>query len=222
MAQGLRLGPLILLLALAVGGCGAPDLARSERTIERALTPRVVTVINPRAVDGDTLADEEFGRVRLIGIDCPEEDEPGAEDATRYTAAMVRSNSVHLAVSPLWPKDVYGRWRAVAYIAGAGGPLCINADLLRRGLARPSRQGPEAFDVAAWAEEDGPRPTPSRLAEAGLPDPYRVEVYVTAGGAKYHRSGCRHARSGRPTTLRSAIARGYEPCGTCRPPVSDA
>lgn len=218
MAQRLTLSGLLIVVIAAAVGCG-PDLQRSEHVIERALTPRVVTVMDPRTVDGDTLATEELGRVRLIGIDCPEVGEPGADDATRYTAAMVRGNTVHLAISPLWPLDVYGRCRAVAYVTGTGGPLCINADLVRRGLARPSSWGPEAFDVAAWAQERGPGPTRSRLVDARLPDPSRIVVYVSPSGAKYHRKDCHHARNGMPTTLRSAVARGYGPCGACYPPV---
>lgn len=215
----LALAALPILLAL-LAGC-QPNLERSERAIERALTPKTFSVVDPRAVDGDTLDAGERGRIRLIGIDCPEVGDPGADAATRFTAAMCEDTTVHLAISPLWPQDVYGRHRAIAYVPGSGGLLCLNAELIRRGLARPSSMGPEAFDVRAWAKLAGPGATPSRLDDAGLPDPSRVLVYVTATGTKYHRPDCRHARKGAPTTLAAALARGLGPCGSCRPPVVD-
>lgn len=210
---------LALLLAGLTAGCRTDDLQYSERVIERTLTPRVVTVTNPRAVDGDTIDAGGLGRVRLVGIDCPEVGEAGADAATRFTAAMVDGNSVHLAISPLWPKDVYGRWRAAIYITGAGGPVCINAELLRQGLARPSTQGPEAFDVVAWAKRSGPRPPQSRLVQADRLDRYDTPVYLTPTGTKYHRPGCRHARNATRTTLQWAVSRGYEPCGVCFAPA---
>ena len=41
-------------------------------------------------------------------------------------------------------------------------------------------------------------------------------VYVTAGGRKYHREGCRHLRSGAvAVSLEDARARGCSPCSVC-------
>lgn len=46
-----------------------------------------------------------------------------------------------------------------------------------------------------------------------------ITVYITNSGSKYHTSGCRHlSKSKIPISLSDAKARGYSPCGTCRPP----
>lgn len=47
-----------------------------------------------------------------------------------------------------------------------------------------------------------------------------IMVYITDTGTKYHKSGCRHLRDSKhEISLSSAKAQGYEPCGTCHPPV---
>lgn len=47
-----------------------------------------------------------------------------------------------------------------------------------------------------------------------------IIVYVTDTGSKYHKSGCRHlSESKHEISLEDAKAKGYEPCGTCHPPV---
>lgn len=48
-------------------------------------------------------------------------------------------------------------------------------------------------------------------------------VYVTKTGSKYHRASCQHlSKSSTAIELSDAIARGYEPCKTCRPPTAVA
>lgn len=46
-----------------------------------------------------------------------------------------------------------------------------------------------------------------------------VTVYITETGNKYHTSGCRYlSKSKIAITLDEAKARGYTPCGVCKPP----
>jgi len=48
-------------------------------------------------------------------------------------------------------------------------------------------------------------------------------VYVTKTGSKYHRASCQHlSKSSTAIELSDAVARGYEPCKTCRPPTAVA
>lgn len=49
--------------------------------------------------------------------------------------------------------------------------------------------------------------------------PNGTTVYVTASGTKYHREGCTYLKSSTAISLRTAIARGYEPCSRCRPDI---
>jgi micrococcal nuclease len=99
-------------------------------------------------VDGDTIdvrmpdGDEET--VRYIGIDTPETvkpDEPvqcGGPKAHAVNERLVGGRTVTLHFDAE-RRDVYGRLLAYVYLpeAGLGGrPLFVNAELLRRGLAR--------------------------------------------------------------------------------------
>lgn len=44
-------------------------------------------------------------------------------------------------------------------------------------------------------------------------------VYITEYGEKYHRSSCQYlSKSKIKTTVKKAIASGYEPCKRCHPP----
>lgn len=45
-----------------------------------------------------------------------------------------------------------------------------------------------------------------------------VTVYITDTGTKYHSAGCRHlSKSKIAISLEDAKARGYTPCGVCKP-----
>jgi micrococcal nuclease len=93
-----------------------------------------------RAVDGDTIEVRLDGRVedvRLIGIDTPETVDPDkpvqcfGPRASRFEHGRVEHRRVRL-VFGVERRDVYGRLLAYVYL----GPLFVNAELLRRGLAR--------------------------------------------------------------------------------------
>ncbi len=42
-------------------------------------------------------------------------------------------------------------------------------------------------------------------------------VYVTSSGKRYHAESCRYASSGKPLTVKEAIAQGKTPCKLCKP-----
>lgn len=51
--------------------------------------------------------------------------------------------------------------------------------------------------------------------------PTVATVYVTTTGKKYHNSNCRSVKKSKlPISLSDAIAKGYEPCKLCHPPVA--
>ena len=205
--------------ALSLARDAAPGVAAADReALAAALRPEIRTVANVRTVDGDTIDAPGLGKVRLVGINAPEVGTPGADEATAFTRAMVTGRVVEVAISPIEPVDKYGRHLGVVYVMAGGGRVCINSELLRRGLAPPYRVGPSPFDIEGWAkEEDAPRP--STLEGVPAPNPDTTWVYATRTGTKYHRVSCEHARNTLKLSLRSAVARGLEPCGVCRPPV---
>jgi micrococcal nuclease len=102
--------------------------------------PAVATVEVIRAVDGDTIEVELSGEredVRLIGVDTPETVAPGepvqcfGPRASAFTHGALDGRRARLRFG-VERRDRYGR--LLAYVHR--GPLFVNAELLRRGLAR--------------------------------------------------------------------------------------
>jgi micrococcal nuclease len=90
-----------------------------------------------RVIDGDTLVVAGQGRVRLIGVDAPETNDPRPDvlqvalDATAFARSMAVGQRVTLRFDQQL-KDHYGR--VLAYVYLPDGRL-LNAELLQRGLA---------------------------------------------------------------------------------------
>jgi micrococcal nuclease len=94
-----------------------------------------------RVVDGDTLLVDGPGRVRLMGIDCPESVkpehpvEPWGPEASEFTRQFLRGGQVRLQFDRE-RIDQYGRLLAYAFV----GEKLLNEELLRAGLARAELQ----------------------------------------------------------------------------------
>jgi micrococcal nuclease len=143
--RGALRGPLILALfvaVLALSRCGTDDGGRSTEPAG----PVNATVTD--VVDGDTieveLPDGSEEDVRYIGIDTPETVKPdtpvqcGGPRAHEVNERLVAGREVTLRFDAE-RRDVYGRLLAYVYLpaTGPGGlPLFVNAELVRRGLAR--------------------------------------------------------------------------------------
>jgi micrococcal nuclease len=102
--------------------------------------PAAATAYVTRAVDGDTIEARIGGRledVRYIGVDTPETVKPGTpvqcfgHRASNFDRHLVEHTRVRL-VFGVERRDVYGRLLAYVYL----GPRFVNAELVRRGLAR--------------------------------------------------------------------------------------
>lgn len=94
----------------------------------RSLRPCRVT----RVVDGDTLICSEVGRVRLIGMDAPERNQPpfGVQSRSALLGLVPVGTTVNLE-QDLEPRDRYGR--LLAYIWRDG--KLVNWILVRQGWA---------------------------------------------------------------------------------------
>jgi micrococcal nuclease len=112
----------LLLVALALAGCGGSDTSPAPRT------DRVV-----RVVDGDTVHLARLGRARLIGIDTPEVyggRECFATRASAWARRTLAGRRVRVTIGTE-PRDRYDRllvylWR---------GSRFVNYELVARGLA---------------------------------------------------------------------------------------
>ena len=88
--------------------------------------------------DGDTVLLEDGRKIRYLGMDTPETAKPWnpvadpyADEAEEYNYKRVMGKKVGLIYGPE-RKDHYGRTLAYIIVDGS----CVNAELLRRGLAR--------------------------------------------------------------------------------------
>jgi micrococcal nuclease len=131
-----RVGSVVLILLAAV------VLLRpwEELDLGGGDEPRSVRAEVTRVVDGDTVEVRFGGReedVRLIGVDTPETVAPGEPvecfggRASAFTHRLLEGRRA-LLVFGVERRDVYGRLLAYAYLDGR----FVNAELLRRGLAR--------------------------------------------------------------------------------------
>jgi micrococcal nuclease len=102
--------------------------------------PRSAQAYVSRVVDGDTVEVQLDGSeedVRYIGVDTPETVKPGepvqcfGKRASGFNHQLVEGERVRLVFDEE-RRDVYGRLLAYVYL----GDRFVNADLIRRGLAR--------------------------------------------------------------------------------------
>jgi micrococcal nuclease len=140
-------GPLLLVVIVVLGlsrcGQGGDDDGGGSAEPSGTLSARVSEV-----VDGDTieveLPDGTTDDVRYIGIDTPETVKPGTpvecggSEAHRVNELLVAGRRVTLRLGDE-RRDDYGRLLAYVYLPGAGRggeAVFVNAELVRRGLAR--------------------------------------------------------------------------------------
>ena len=148
MSRPLRRGalraPLLIaavLVVIAVSrGCG-DDGGSSEPS--GPVSARVTHVVDGDTIDV-TMPDGAEESVRYIGIDTPETVKPdtpvqcGGPEAHEANERLVGGRTVTLRFDAE-RRDIYHRLLAYVYLPGAGPgghPLFVNAELVRRGLAR--------------------------------------------------------------------------------------
>ena len=134
----------------------------------------------------------------------------GAALALLSTVVLNPRILIPVAVLPLLPISVFLlSWGLRSYEAAR---KWMHRSRRRPGAAaarsaRPKLGGGAPPQASAAAEPAG--------SEEGEHDQTAV-VYVTAGGRKYHRKGCRHLRSGAmAVSLEDARARRCTPCSVC-------
>ncbi len=205
--------PLLLLLLLPVAAA-LPPAFRAECT---------------RIVDGDTIDVAHAGetvRIRLEGIDCPERDQPFAEEARALTALLVEGKTVEVIAKE---KDAYGRTAARVFVDGRD----LSAELLKAGLATHYRKYNSDWLLASLerqARAEGAGMWGRAPAPAAEGSPRKDSRTVTSSPAVYHGNvrsrvfhspACPHYDC--PDCTRrfgsrdEALAAGFRPCGRCRP-----
>jgi micrococcal nuclease len=145
----------VVLVAVALSRCGS-DGGSSEP--EGPITARVTHVVDGDTIDVE-LPDGREETVRYIGIDTPETVKPdapvecGGEKAHAVNERLVGGRTVILRFDAE-VRDVYDRLLAYVYVPAAGPegrPLFVNAELVRRGLARTLTIEPNDSFAAQFA-----------------------------------------------------------------------
>ncbi len=151
MSRRRRLIWIILVLVIALAGCDLLD--ESEVTVTQLPVPTdyvppasIVpatgeTAAVTRIIDGDTIDVRMNGqtyRVRYIGVNTPELDQPCYTDATNANARLVSGQTVTL-VKDVSNTDSYGRLLRYVYV----GNVFVNAELVKGGWAEARRYPPD-------------------------------------------------------------------------------
>ncbi len=144
----MRFGPRLWMLTLLVIGVGvltfgiyqANTNSRSTSTFTHGsnYTSNKIAVKGAQTeansvkdvIDGDTLALTDGRRVRLIGINAPEKDQPFYTNAKEKLKNFISGQSVNLSYD-VEKKDKYGRDLAYVYV----GNLFVNLELVKSGIA---------------------------------------------------------------------------------------
>lgn len=155
------------LALIALGGCAvlAGGEPRQDPTAIPTLATGGETGRVTRVIDGDTIdvrIGTEVYRVRYVGVNTPERDEPCYDGATAANAALVDDRVVTL-VRDVSDTDRYGRLLRYVYV----GDVFVNAQLVADGYAEAGYYPPdvafnayfEDLEAAARRQQIGCHPT---------------------------------------------------------------
>lgn len=95
-----------------------------------------------RVIDGDTVAlSVDMGNkitwtenFRLNGIDTPERNQPGYNDATTFLIQLLKDGVSRIET---FKPDKFGRWLVDIYAPVSGGELLVNSKMIEQGHAKP-------------------------------------------------------------------------------------
>lgn len=129
-----------ILCALLLVGCGhSSDTYLATPTIDTshddALRNDVRSISDLRVIDGDTIefldSESHLMRVRIIGIDTPEEGKCGYDEATRALEKLLASGQVTIVKGGTDDQDKYGRFLRYVEVDGND----VGLELIKNGLA---------------------------------------------------------------------------------------
>src|SRR3954462_4687757 len=183
-----------ILIVVALSAVVASQTVSSSSRVTRS-APVLVRAV----VDGDTLDVVSFGRVRLLGIDAPElgrgydTPAPFGREARERLMQLTLHRWVRLEQEGA-ALDVYNRH--LAYVLTEDG-VCVNAALVRDGLARVSARVPltrlpelqraeseaQAFRRGMWGSAPQiPAPSYTRRSKASRPPTSRSKKPASKPG----------------------------------------
>ena len=201
------------------------SIEETEQTTEEEVTEETAYVT--RVIDGDTIEVDLNGKaykVRYIGINSPEYDQPYGDKATQANSSLVFGKTVILE-KDVSKTDKYGRLLRYVYV----GDLFVNAHLVKFGWAQAATYPPDVkySDLFVSLEREARE---NNLGCWAIPEETEEEPPPTkmfVGSKKsdvYHYPNCRYVKNILPeniiwfTSVEDARAHGYRPCKVCKPP----
>ena len=189
-----------------------------------------------RVIDGDTFVLSDNQKVRLVGIDCPESNDPNkpveyfAEESKVFLESLIVGKDIKLEYGDE-RTDKYNRLLCYVWVDDT---VLVNLEIIKQGYGMAYLRFPHKLEkqfldaeIAARYAAIGMWASPrSRLAEDKPPvekiktseSKESITVYITKTGSKYHRGTCRYlSKSKIPISKEEAIKRGYGPCKVCKP-----
>jgi len=186
--------------------------------------------------DGDSFVMSNGDEIRLIGIDAPEKDEPGADESKTFLTNLIQGKNIRLEADKE-DKDKYHRLLRYAYLperqgqAGIGDTF-INDEMIKNGYAvtlfippnNKYRAEFTAYEKLAKEAKKGLWANGETIQPPGVSEPPKQEtpkeitVYVTGTGKKYHRAGCSSLSKTRIAMTLEKAKKDYLPCKQCDPP----
>ena len=198
---------------------------------ETSEVPKKEKAYVTRVIDGDTIEVDLNGKaykVRYIGINSPEYNQPFGNEATQANSSLVSGKTVILE-KDVSETDKYGRLLRYVYV----GDLFVNAHLVKFGWAQASTYPPDvkysdlfvSLEREARENNEGCWAIPEETEEE--PPPTTEEEKMFVGSKKsdvYHYPNCRYVKQILPeniiwfTSAEDARNHGYRPCKVCKPP----
>ncbi len=156
----MKVAGLVLVLAAMIGACASPTTGRSLKPDSSAAAvvdnpppsdARIADVLFVQ--DGDSIRvrlDGQDERLRLIGINTPEQGECFGDDARSILDDLIGGKQI-LVDTDVEPFDQYGRILGYVWLDD----LFVNAEMVRQGaaLARPYEPNTTRQDVLEAAEQ---------------------------------------------------------------------
>ena len=118
-------------------------LAQNEDYLRPISSGKVIHI-----VDGDTLDVVGLGRVRLVGVNTPEKDQEGYQEALDFLETTCLGRTATVDIDDECPEDAYGRILGVVFVDDTN----VNAQLLILGHAQVLYLPPSEFDPWIWLE----------------------------------------------------------------------
>jgi endonuclease YncB( thermonuclease family) len=132
--------------------------------------PTVSAFTVTHVVDGDTLDLDNGERVRLVGIDTPEQGQCGSAEATMFVASLTLDRTVTLEPSDE-DRDKFGRLLRYVLVDGVD----VGGQLLAHGYAIPRYNSTDGYGLhpreSEYAEIARPTTVPCTPAAAATPIP---------------------------------------------------